>query len=199
MEVTTAKFGVGVLKASMLKWLGVQSAIGIYALFYIYTPARFDVVVLKAYMLDCKGVICHRYISIVLYLYRSARFGVAVFKASMLDWLGDICQVWCNNIQGNHAQVMGGSICHGYMCIVLYIYIYRSAKFGVVVLKAFMLDWLGDICQVWCNNIQGNHAQVMGGQSAMGICALFYIYRSAKFGVVVLKASMLDWLGGHLP
>ena len=33
-----------------------------------------------------------------------------------------------------------------------------------------------------------------GGQSVMGICALFYIYiyRSAKFGVVVCKASMLD-------
>ena len=40
------------------------------------------------------------------------------------------------------------------MCIVLYIY--RSAKFGVAVFKASMLDWLGD-------------------QSAMGICALFYI------------------------
>ena len=45
-----------------------------------------------------------------------------------------------------------------------------------------MLDWRGDI----------------------GICALFYIYRSAiscaKFGVVVFKASMLDWRGadfGH--
>ena len=32
----------------------------------------------------------------------------------------------------------------------------------------------------------------------MGICALFYIYTSAKFGIVVFKASMLDW-GVHLP
>ena len=35
----------------------------------------------------------------------------------------------------------------------------------------------------------------------MGICALFYIYRSAircaKFGVAVFKASLLDW-GGQL-
>ena len=30
----------------------------------------------------------------------------------------------------------------------------------------------------------------------MGIYALFYIYRSAKFGVVVFKASMLDYKGG---
>ena len=38
-----------------------------------------------------------------------------------------------------------------------------------------------------------------GGQVVIGICALFYIYRSAmscaKFGVVVFKASMLDWRG----
>ena len=34
-----------------------------------------------------------------------------------------------------------------------------------------------------------------GGQSAMGIYALFYIYRSSKFGVVVFKASMLDCKG----
>ena len=34
----------------------------------------------------------------------------------------------------------------------------------------------------------------------MGIFALFYIYRSARFGVVVFKASMLDWPGGiNLP
>ena len=31
-----------------------------------------------------------------------------------------------------------------------------------------------------------------GGQSTMGIYALFYIYRSAKFGLVVFKASMLN-------
>ena len=34
----------------------------------------------------------------------------------------------------------------------------------------------------------------------MGICALFYIYRSAiicaKFGVAVFKVSMLDWRRG---
>ena len=40
------------------------------------------------------------------------------------------------------------------------------------------------------------------GQSAMDIHALFYIYiyrsaiRCAKFGVVVFKASMLDWRRG---
>ena len=48
----------------------------------------------------------------------------------------------------------------------------RCAKFGVPIFKASLLNW--------------------GGQSAMGIYALFYIYRSAKFDVVVFKASMLD-------
>ena len=58
------------------------------------------------------------------------------------------------------------------------------AKFGVVVIKASMLN---------CN----------GGQVVIGICALFYIYISAiscaKFGVVGFKASMFDWRGdiGH--
>ena len=33
----------------------------------------------------------------------------------------------------------------------------------------------------------------------MGIYALFYIYRSAKFGVVVFKVSMLNCKGVHLP
>ena len=41
----------------------------------------------------------------------------------------------------------------------------------------------------------------MGDPSTIGICALFYIYlpyRSAKFGVAVFKASLLNW-GIHLP
>ena len=116
-----AKFGVSVFKISMLDWLGGQSVMGIYALFYIY---------------------------------RSAKFGVAVFKASML------------HCQGVHLPYV-------YMhCSAM-----RCAKFGVSVFKISMLDWVG-------------------GQSVMGIYALFYIYRSAKFGVVVCKASMLDCKGG---
>ena len=55
------------------------------------------------------------------------------------------------------------------------------------------------MCKVWCSGIQGIYAQLEGGQSAIGICAFFYIYRStmtcAKFGVAVLQASMLNWGG----
>ena len=51
---------------------------------------------------------------------------------------------------------------------------------------------------MWCNGFPEIYACLEeGGQSDIGICPVFYIYRSAmrcaKFGVVVLKASMLDW------
>ena len=69
-----------------------------------------------------------------IYIYRSAircaKFGVAVFKASMLDWRG--------------------SICHGYMCIVLYMKL------------------------IWCNGF-AEICSIGGGQSAINICALFCI------------------------
>ena len=78
-----------------------------------------------------------------------------------------------------------------------------------------MLNWWGDICQVWCSGIQGIYTRLtggtsakfgvavlkasmlesLGGQSAIGIYALFYIYTSVAFGVVVLKAYMLDCKG----
>ena len=44
--------------------------------------------------------------------------------------------------QGIYVQLKG-AICHGYMCIVLYIYrsAMRCAKFGVAVFKASILNW----------------------------------------------------------
>ena len=68
-----------------------------------------------------------------------------------------MCQFWCCSMQGIYGQLQG-AIYHGYMCIVLYIVrsAMRCAKFGVVVFQASMLD--------------------ERGQSAIGICALFYIY-----------------------
>ena len=50
------------------------------------------------------------------------------------------------------------------------------------------------MCQVWCSSIQGISVR-LGGQLAMGIYALFNIYRSAKFCVVVFMASLLQWGG----
>ena len=63
----------------------------------------------------------------------------------------------------------GWSICHWYMCILLYMKL-----IGVIVLHGSMLNW------GW-------------GQSAIGICAFFYICN--WLGVMVLHRSMLIWRG----
>ena len=52
---------------------------------------------------------------------RCAKCGVAVLKVSMLDW--------------------GVSICHGYMCIVLYMKLIWCNG-----LQRSMLNWRGSIC-----------------------------------------------------
>ena len=41
------------------------------------------------------------------------------------------------------------------------------------------------MCQVWCSGMQGIYAQLKGGPLAK-------VGSSAKFGVVVFKASILD-------
>ena len=72
-----------------------------------------------------------------------------------------------------------------------------SAKFGVAVFKASILDSLGGgpsakvcfVCQVLCTGIQGISALLMGGPLAK-------VGSSAKFGVVVFKVFILDSLGG---
>ena len=91
-----------------------------------------------------------------------------VFQRSILDWrrgwgqsamgICALCYIymkliWCNGFPEIYGQLEEGvgSICHGYMCIVLYmkpmwcngfpeISASRSAKFDVVVFKASMLD-----------------------------------------------------------
>ena len=74
----------------------------------------------------------------------------------------------------------------------------RSAKFGVMVCKASMVDYQGvhlpgrlakyEICQVWCNSIQGIYAQL----GRLMCQADLPNMRSAKFGVMVFMASMVD-------
>ena len=57
-----------------------------------------------------------------------------------------------------------GSICHGYMCIVLYMNL-----FGVMVFQTPMIDW----------------RRRSGIKSAIGICALCYIYLSVDLPSLV--------------
>ena len=68
---------------------------------------------------------------IVLYIYRSAKFSVAVFK--------------------HLGSIDGGSICHGYMCIVLYRSAMRCAKFGVAVFKVSLFNWGVNLQWVYMN------------------------------------------------
>ena len=61
-----------------------------------------------------------------------------------------ICQVLCSGMQVISALVLGGSLAKEGL----------SAKFGVAVFKASILDYVGGsigqsrfVCQVWCSNI----------------------------------------------
>ena len=85
--------------------------------------------------------------------------------------------IWCNGFPDISAQLKKRveSICHGYMCIVLYM------KF------------------IWCNGFAEIYAQleeVVGSICHRYMCIVLYISRSAsrsaKFGVAVFKASMLN-------
>ena len=76
------------------------------------------------------------------------------------------------------------------MSIVLYIYrsAIRCVKFSVAVFKASMLDW------------------GVGGQSAMGICPLFYIYIDLPLDCKVwcssiqgIYAQLQEGVGVNLP
>ena len=115
------------------------------------------------------------YICIVLDL----AVGLTVCRASMLNWLGVhmpsiYIYMHCtrsssgfNSMQGNYAELTGGSICLLYICIVLYLAV------CVALCKASMLDWLGvSICLLY-------------------ICIVLYL----AVGVVVWKEYLLDWLG----
>ena len=63
-----------------------------------------------------------------------------------------MCKVWCTIFKASMLDCRG-AICHGYMCIVLYM------KF------------------MWCNGFAQIYAQLEeGDQSDIGIHALFYIY-----------------------
>ena len=67
-----------------------------------------------------------------------------------------------------------GSICHGYMCILLYMKL------------------------MWCSGFPEIYACLEGVESVchddLGICAFYYICNC--FGVVVLHTSIVNWRRG---
>ena len=199
---SSAKFCVAVFKASMLDLLGGPLA-------KVGLSAKFGVAVFKASMLDLLGGP-----SAKVGLGLSAKFGVAVFKASMLNSLGGgpsakvcssakfcvlvfkaniTCQSW------NLLLSFGGYIWHD--CTIrgnFHLFLKNplakvgsSAKFGVAVFKASMLDLLGGsisqsrfVCQVWCSSIQGIYAWFTAGCPSAKVCS------SAKFCALVFKANI---------
>ena len=161
---------------------------------------------------------------ICAFFYMSNFCSVVVFQRSMLDWRrghgvslpwvyvhSSICQTYLVYWSCTDLCLIGGggmgSVCHGYLCILLYVkplqcssfpeiyasledgawsqsamaicaFFYLSNFCSVVVFQRSMLDWRG----AW-------------GQSAMGICAFFSMWN--LFGVLVLHRSMVDWRRGH--
>ena len=150
-----------VLQRSMLNWKRVgRGSIChryMYIVLYIYRPAKFGVAVFQAFMF-LRGR------DLPVDMTRSAKCGVAVFmylcsiEGGNVPWVYVHCAIYetylCNGFAEIYAQLEksgGGSICHRYMCNLLYKYrsAIRSAKFGVTVCKAFMLNWRkggGSIC-----------------------------------------------------
>ena len=78
--------------------------------------------------------------------------------------------IWCHGFAEIYAQLEGEFICFGCMCIVLYMKL------------------------IWCNGFPEICAQLEGGSSAMGICALCFVWN--LFGVMVFQRSMLNWRRG---
>ena len=97
----------------------------------------------------------------------SKLFGVVVFQISMLNWRGYICLwymciflyvklIWCSSFSEIYAQLEEGmqSVCHGNMCILLLVKLIQCTGFS---------------------EIYAQLVAKVGGQSAMGISAFFYI------------------------
>ena len=101
---------------------------------------------------------------------------VVVCHGSMVNWRRGWGQsvmklTWCSGLTWMYAQweERVGSICHGYMCIVLCMKL------------------------LWCNGFPEIYAW-LGGHSDIGICALCYILN--LFAVMVFQRSMLNWIEG---
>ena len=108
---------------------------------------------------------------------------------------------------------VGGYSDYGYMCIVLYmseIYLVSWVFRDLCLIGGGVGSiWHGYMCIVqylkliWCNGFPEIYAELeegWWGQSAVGICALYYIYIYIWnwFGVMVFQRSMLDWRRGRV-
>ena len=167
----------GMQVISALVWGGLLAKMG--------SSAKFCVVVCKSSLLRYGGLLAKEG--------SSAKFCVVVCKSSLLWYWGGsigqsgfICQVLCSGMQVISALVLGGALAKEGL----------SAKFGVAVFKASILNYWGSIsqsrfvCQVWYSSIPDIYAQFLGDPSAK-------VSSSAKFCVLVFKAFLLWYRGVH--
>ena len=138
-----------VFQRSMLNWRRGwgQSAMGICVLCYIWK--WFGVMVFQRSMLNSRrgsGVsLPWVYVHCAIFIWNL--FGVMVFQRSMLDLEEGV-----------------GSTCHGYMCIVLYIYMKLIWCNGFPEISAWLMGGRSASisAKVWCSIIQGIYAQLTG-------------------------------------
>ena len=119
-----------------------------------------------------------------------------VFNASMLDWLGVLLpsiytycprsSSGCSGMQGICAWLTGEDLCA--------IALWYANIFGVAVFNASILDSLGwSICLLYICIVLDLAVGVVVCKASV----LNWLGR-ATWGVTVFNASMLDWLGVHL-
>ena len=125
---------------------------------------------------------------ILLYMKLIWCSGVALIYAQLkgvhLPWVyvhSSICESYCVQWCCRDLLSVGGYICHGYICILLYVKLFGCSGVSQIYaqLEGVHLPWVyvhSSICQTywvqWCFK---DLCSIGGGPSAMGICAFFYI------------------------
>ena len=123
------------------------------------------------------GSICHGYMCMLLYMKCVGCSSCAWIYGQLVGGpsamgICAFCYMWhLWGVMVQHGSLVNwqGSICHGYMCILLYVRLVR------------------------CNSVAWIYGKLAGGPSAMGICAFCYIWN--LLDVVVLHGSMVNWWG----
>ena len=190
------QFGV---RSCMHLWLidwGSICLLYICALSYVWNLC--GVMILHAAMVNCLEVhLPVVYMCILLYVKLMRYNGVAQIYGWLEEGWGQsaigicaLCYIWnlfsAMVFQGSMLAWRGvGSICHGYMCILLYMKL-----FGVMVFHGSMVDWRRGWGQLTTDPCNTNTPH----QSAQGICTWCYVWNWC--GVVVFHGSMVNWRRG---
>ena len=106
--------------------------------------------------------------------------------------------LWCSSIPYIYGQLEGGT-CALSICAFCYMF----NLWGVVVFHRCIVNWrrgpwymciLLYVKLLWCSGIPDIRGQLVGGTSALNICA--FCYMLPLFGVVVFHRSMVNWRRG---